>query len=82
MPSNQSTLKHLLIREGSILATQERILEQTGVNIPYTTLNHWSNGRFDIEGIRRAIAIKQFFNLTDEELLQVLENSHQDNKSR
>lgn len=69
------TLHDLLMIYGSVPAARERIREATGVDIPYPTLNHWRNGRIDIVTIERAIAIKKFFHLSDDEFLIVMKNS-------
>jgi hypothetical protein len=68
-------LHDLLMIYGSVPTARERIRDATGVDIPYTTLNHWRNGRMDFLTIERAIAIKKFFHLSDDEFLAVMKNS-------
>jgi hypothetical protein len=75
MKKDELTLESLLRIYRTIPAARQKILEATGVDIPYDTLNYWTKGRFDILSIERAIAIKQCFRLSDEELLRILRNS-------
>lgn len=69
------TLGDLLAIYDTLAIARDKIEEQTGVNIPYGTLSHWKNGRFDLDTIERVLAIQEFFHLTNDELVEIMRNT-------
>lgn len=68
-------LRLLLSNSGNPRQARQKIQDMTGEDIPYQTLMHWTSGRFDLTTIKRAFAIMRTYELTPEQLLEILENT-------